>query len=71
MNTTDYLIATRSPAIAPQPSNTIVKPIKFPAQPLEWKIVSLRECAAPDPMQQCETPDQAAAHWRTYIATHP
>ena len=22
-------------------------------------------------MQQCETPEQAAAYWRTHIATHP
>lgn len=41
MNTTENLIATGSPAIAPQPENNIVKPIKFPAQPQEWKIVSV------------------------------
>ena len=22
-------------------------------------------------MQHCETPDQAAAYWKTHIATHP
>ncbi len=71
MNTTENLISTGCPAIAPQPINNIVKPIKFPAQPQEWKIVSLRECPTPDTMQQCETPDQAAAYWKAHIATHP
>jgi len=71
MNTTENLISTGCPAIAPQPSNSVVKPIKFPAQPQEWKIVSLRECPTPDTMQQCETPDQAAAYWKTHIASHP
>jgi len=71
MNTTENLIATGCPTAALQPQNKIVKPIKFPPQPQEWKIVSLRECPTPDTMQQCETPDQAAAYWRTHIATHP
>src|SRR5205814_3009894 len=62
MNTTENLISHGCPAPAPQPTNQIVKPIKFPAQPQEWKIVSLRECPTPDTMQQCETPDQAAAY---------
>lgn len=46
-------------------------PIKFPVQPQEWKIVSLRECKAPETMQQCETPEQAAAYWRANIPDHP
>jgi hypothetical protein len=71
MNTNENLIATGCPATAPQPINQLVKPVKFPAQPQEWKIVSLRECPTPDTMQQCETPDQAAAYWKTHIATHP
>jgi len=70
MNTTENLIATGS-ATAPQPTNQIVKPIKFPAQPQEWKIVSLRECPTPENMQQCETPDQADAYWKSHIAGHP
>lgn len=57
--------------MASQPTNTIVKPIKFPAQPQEWKIVSLRECPTPDTMQQCETPNQAAAYWKAHVANHP
>ena len=71
MNTTENLISTGCPATAPQPVNQLVKPVKFPAQPQEWKIVSLRECPTPDTMQQCETPDQAAAYWKAHIATHP
>jgi hypothetical protein len=71
MNTTENLIATGSTATAPQPINQVIKPVKFPAQPQEWKIVSLRECPTPDTMQQCETPDQAAAYWKSHIATHP
>ena len=71
MNTTESLISTGCPAPAPQPANNSVKPFKFPAQPQEWKIVSLRECPTADAMQQCETPDQAAAYWKTHIATHP
>jgi len=71
MNTTENLIATGCPANAPQPENKIVKPIKFPPQPQEWKIVSLRECKAPETMQQCETPEQAAAYWKSNIPDHP
>jgi hypothetical protein len=65
MNTTETINAT------PQPKNQIVKPFKFPPQPQEWKIVSLKECPTPESMQTCETPAQAADYWRTHIATHP
>jgi hypothetical protein len=58
-------------ATAPQPINQVIKPVKFPAQPQEWKIISLRECPTPEAMQHCETPDQAAAYWKTHIASHP
>lgn len=71
MNTIENLISNGCPAIAPQPVNQPVKPVKLPAQPQEWKIVSLRECPTPDTMQHCETPNQAAAYWKTHIATHP
>ena len=71
MNTTETLISTGCPATAPQPANNLVKPFKFPTQPQEWKIVSLRECPTPDAMQQCETPDQAAAYWKAHIPGHP
>jgi hypothetical protein len=71
MNTTENLISIGCPATAPQPINQVIKPVKFPAQPQEWKIVSLRECPTPENMQHCETPDQAAAYWKTHIASHP
>ncbi len=71
MNTTEDLITTGCPAIAQQPINKVIKLIKFPAQPQEWKIVSLRECPTPENMQQCEPPDQAAAYWKSHIASHP
>jgi DNA repair protein RadC len=70
MNTTENLTSTGCPAIAPQPINQIIKPIKFPAQPQEWKIVSLRECPMLENMERCETPDEAAAYWRAHIPDH-
>jgi hypothetical protein len=65
MNTTENFVST------PQPPNNIVMPLKFPPQPQEWKIVSLRECPTPQEMQLCETPSEAAAYWRTHITQHP
>jgi proteasome lid subunit RPN8/RPN11 len=65
MNTTENFVST------PQFPNNIVKPLKFPPQPQEWKIVSLRECPTPEAMQLCETPTQAADYWRTHITQHP
>ena len=65
MNTTENFVST------PQPPNNIVMPLKFPPQPQEWKIVSLRECPTPADIQLCETPEQAAAYWKMHITTHP
>jgi hypothetical protein len=65
MNTPENINST------PQPPNNIVKSVKFPPQPQEWKIVSLRECPTPEAMQLCETPTQAADYWRTHIIQHP
>ena len=62
MNTTENFVST--------PQNP-VKPFKFPSQPQEWKIVSLRECPTPEAMKLCETPTQAADYWRTHITQHP
>jgi DNA repair protein RadC len=71
MDTTEHLIQTELAPVTPQPLNEIVKPLKFPSQPQEWKIVSLRECPTPMDLQMCETPDQAAAYWRAHIRSHP
>ena len=65
MNTTENNLT------APQPVNDIVKPPKFPSQPHEWKIVALRECPTTEEMQQCDTPEKAAAYWRAHVAQHP
>lgn len=64
MNTTENNSST------PQVEN-IIKPVKFPSQPQEWKIVSLRECPTPENIQLCEEPDQAADYWKLHIPTHP
>jgi DNA repair protein RadC len=69
MNTTENLIATT--CNPPQPTSSIIKPVKFPSQPQEWKIVSLRECLTPDQLQMCDTPERAAEYWKLHIAQHP
>ena len=71
MNTTENLTVNNCPPATPQPVNQVIKPVKFPAQPQEWKIISLRECPTPENMQHCETPEQAADYWRTHIEQHP
>ena len=65
MNTAENNLPT------PQVENNIVQPIKFPPQPQEWKIISLRECPTPSEIQICEQPEQAAAYWKLHIPTHP
>jgi DNA repair protein RadC len=69
MNTTENLIPAA--ATASQPPINIIKPIKFPLQPHEWKIVSLRECPTPENMQICDTPDLAVTYWRNHIVENP
>jgi DNA repair protein RadC len=71
MNTSENLTTSGSPVTIPSPESQLVKPVRFPSQPQEWKIVSLRECPTPPAMQACETPDQAAAYWRTHVESHP
>ncbi len=39
--------------------------------PKEFKIQVLRECPTPVEMQLCDTPDKAAAYWRSHIVNHP
>ena len=65
MNTTENNSST------PPAENNIIKPVKFPSQPQEWKIVSLRECPTPENVQLCEEPDQAEAYWKLHVPTHP
>ncbi len=40
-------------------------------QPKEFRVVSLRECPTPEIQQLCDTPEKAAAYWRTHIVNHP
>ena len=49
----------------------LVKPFRFPAQPHEYKVVSLRECPTPAQMFECDTPEKAANYWRQHVATTP
>ena len=39
--------------------------------PKEFKIQTLRECPTPVEMQLCDTPEKAAAYWRSAVANHP
>lgn len=71
MNTTENLTPYQFGPAPVQPVNQLVKPLKFPSQPQEWKIVSLRECPTPLDLQVCDTSEQAAAYWRTHITPHP
>ena len=48
MDTTEDIISTGCPATAPQPIKQVIKPVKFQAQPQEWKIISSRECPIPE-----------------------
>ena len=43
----------------------------FLFNPKEFKVLALRECPTPSEMQLCDTPDKAAAYWRTHIVNHP
>ena len=71
MNTTENLIATGSPPQSLRnPRTKIVKPIKFPPQPQEWKTYH-RNVPHPGHHATVRNPGQAAAYWRTHIATHP
>jgi DNA repair protein RadC len=37
----------------------------------EWKVVSVRECIAPEYMRRISSPLDAANYWRQHIATAP
>lgn len=40
-------------------------------QPQEFKIISLRESPPPHKRWTCETPEEAAAYWRSHVASAP
>lgn len=37
--------------------------------PVEYKVVTLRDCPLPDSLQDCDCPQKAADYWRLHIAT--
>lgn len=37
----------------------------------EFKVVTLRDCPLSDEMYQCDTPDKAAAYWRSHVVSCP
>jgi DNA repair protein RadC len=39
--------------------------------PKEFKVQALRECPTPVEMQLCDTPEKAAAYWRSAVVNHP
>jgi DNA repair protein RadC len=53
------------------PPDSLVQPFAFKAQPCEYKVVALRECPTPQDLALCDTPDKAAAYWRTHVESHP
>jgi len=65
--------AARLRVFGPKPIqvDSLVKPFRFPAQPHEYKVVALHECPTPDQMYPCDTPDKAAAYWRSNVTSHP
>jgi DNA repair protein RadC len=43
----------------------------FIFNPKEFKVQVMRECPTPAEMQLCDTPERAAAYWRSHIVNHP
>src|SRR5512133_248387 len=43
----------------------------FVFNPKEFKVQIMRECPTPVGLQLCDTPDKAAAYWRSHIVNHP
>lgn len=40
-------------------------------EPVEYKVISLRDCPLPDRLHECDTPQKAADYWRLHVATLP
>jgi len=41
------------------------------SEPKEWKVVSLRECPAPESMIKMDGPTKALKYWQQHVATTP
>ena len=68
MNTINNVGSKESSATA---VDSLVKRIKFPSQPQEWKLISLRECPTPEQMQLLDSPDRSAAYWKEHVPKNP
>ena len=49
----------------------IQNPFRSYGHPIEFKIVSLRECPLPQLQASCDEPLQAVSYWRSHIETAP
>ena len=49
----------------------LIKPFRFPTQPHEYKVISLRECPTPEQLALCDTPQKAADYFRLHLPNHP
>lgn len=38
-------------------------------EPVEYKVVTLRDCPLPESLLECDTPQKAADYWRLHVAT--
>lgn len=48
-----------------------MNPIHFKTQPVEYKVIALRECPTPSEMQMCDTPEGAVAYWNAHVKSVP
>ncbi len=40
-------------------------------EPVEYKVVTLRDCPLPESLRECDSPRKAADYWRLHVATTP
>jgi hypothetical protein len=40
-------------------------------EPVEYKVVTLRDCPLPESLRECDSPQKAADYWRLHVATTP
>lgn len=39
--------------------------------PVEYKVVTLRDCPLPESLRECDTPQKAAEYWRLHVVSAP
>ena len=52
-------------------ANIPTKERRRKSEPKEWKVVSLRECPAPESMIMMDGPSKALKYWQQHIASTP